>query len=277
MNIVSTRNGWLWVLQGFSIFRKSPAIWILLVLSYWSMMALLSRLPILGTVLATLSLPVFAASFAIMAHEVAIGGRLMPALLFSGFQRSLRTLLILGAMNMAAMAAAFACTFPIDGGILMGLAILGKPLPATVLPGGADSGAFMFASVVAGLLAAPVQSAFWFAPMLVAGVAGQKPLGAVQSLFYSFFACWRNWRAFIVYGATLSTVFVFIALALQLVVRSDKTLPVAMLAMVLVLLPTLFGTFYASYRDIFSPQSESAPGPGTTDDTSPTSNDTPSS
>jgi hypothetical protein len=57
-----------------------------------------------------------------MAHEVAIGGRLMPALLFSGFQRSLRTLLILGAMNMAAMAAAFACTFPIDGGILMGLA-----------------------------------------------------------------------------------------------------------------------------------------------------------
>ena len=160
MNIVSTRNGWLWVLQGFSIFRKSPAIWILLVLSYWSMMALLSRLPILGTVLATLSLPVFAASFAIMAHEVAIGGRLMPALLFSGFQRSLRTLLILGAMNMAAMAAAFACTFPIDGGILMGLAILGKPLPATVLPGGADSGAFMFASVVAGLLAAPVQSAF---------------------------------------------------------------------------------------------------------------------
>ena len=277
MNIVSTRNGWLWVLQGFSIFRKSPAIWILLVLSYWSMMALLSRLPILGTVLATLSLPVFAASFAIMAHEVAIGGRLMPALLFSGFQRSLRTLLILGAMNMAAMAAAFACTFPIDGGILMGLAILGKPLPATVLPGGADSGAFMFASVVAGLLAAPVQSAFWFAPMLVAGVAGQKPLGAVQSLFYSFFACWRNWRAFIVYGATLSTVFVFIALALQLVVRSDKTLPVAMLAMVLVLLPTLFGTFYASYRDIFSPQSESAPDPGTTDGTSPTSNDTPSS
>ena len=275
MNIVSTRNGWLWVLQGFSIFRKSPAIWILLVLSYWSMMALLSRLPILGTVLATLSLPVFAASFAIMAHEVAIGGRLMPALLFSGFRRSPRTLLALGAMNMVAMVAVFACTYPIDGGILMGLAILGKPLPATVLPGGADSGAFMFASVVAGLLAAPVQSAFWFSPMLVAGVAGQKPLGAAQSLFYSFFACWRNWRAFIVYGATLSTVFVFIALALQLVVRSDKTLPVAMFAMVLVLLPTLFGTFYASYRAIFSPRT--APGPGTTDDTSPTSDDTPSS
>ena len=36
MNIVSARNGWLWVLQGFAIFRRSPAIWILLVLSYWS-------------------------------------------------------------------------------------------------------------------------------------------------------------------------------------------------------------------------------------------------
>ena len=275
MNIVSARNGWLWVLQGFSIFRKSPAIWILMVLSYWSMMALVSRLPFLGTVLATLSLPIFAASFAIMAHEVAIGGRLMPALLFSGFRRSPRTLLALGAMNMAAMAAVFALTFPIDGGILMGLAILGKPLPPTVLPGGADSGAFVFASVVAGLLAAPVQSAFWFAPMLVAGVAGHTPLGAAQSLFYSFFACWRNWRAFIVYGATLSTVFVFIALALQLLVRSDKTLPVAMFAMVLLLLPTVFGTFYASYRDIFSPRS--APEPDAAGSEASGSDDTPSS
>lgn len=275
MNIVPARNGWLWVLQGFAIFRKSPALWILLVLSYWSMMAMVSMVPVVGTVLATLSLPVFAASFALMAHEAANGRRPNPAMLFAGFQQQPRTLIMLGALNMAAMVLVFAATWPIDGGLLMGLAVLGKGLPPSVLPGGSDAGAFMLASLVAGVLVAPVQSAFWFAPMLVIGLPDRPPMGAGKSLFYSFFACWRNWRAFIVYCAALATVFMAVALALRLMVRSDKMLPVAMFAMVLLLLPTIFGTFYASYRDIFSPRSEPEPGNG--GNTTPAGDDTPSS
>ena len=77
--------------------------------------------------------------------------------------------------------------------------------------------------------------AFWFAPVL----AAWQHMGAAKSLFFSFFAGWRNWRAFIVYGATLSAVFVFIALALQLVVRSDKMLPVALFGLFPAALATL--------------------------------------
>ena len=34
-------------------------------------------------------------------------------------------------------------------------------------------------------------------------LAAWNRIGAAQSLFYSFFAVWRNWRAFLVYGSAL--------------------------------------------------------------------------
>src|SRR5439155_20066733 len=63
-----------------------------------------------------------------------------------------------------------------------------------------QDGSVLNAMLVAALAATPVAMAFWFAPVLVAW----RRIGAAQSLFYSFFAVWRNWRAFFVYGAVLA-------------------------------------------------------------------------
>src|SRR5438094_9392625 len=54
--------------------------------------------------------------------------------------------------------------------------------------------------LVATVAATPVLMAFWFATVL----AAWNRIGAAQSLFYSFFAVLRNWRAFFVYGAVLA-------------------------------------------------------------------------
>jgi hypothetical protein len=101
------------------------------------------------------------------------------------------------------------------------------------------------------LLYTPVLMMFWFAPPLAAWHA----VAPAKSLFFSFFACLMNWRAFLAYGAVTA----LLALALPLAVLSAvmlASLRVAAVSLVfpllIVLLPTLFASFYASYRDVFA-------------------------
>ena len=95
--------------------------------------------------------------------------------------------------------------------------------------------------------------AFWFAPVL----AAWNRIGAVQSLFYSFFAVWRNWRAFLVYCAALflaGALFIdsrvtVVALLMQ---GRIQVLHVACADLHAAPLPTLFCQLLrASYRDVF--------------------------
>jgi hypothetical protein len=100
---------------------------------------------------------------------------------------------------------------------------------------------------------------FWFAPVLVAW-HGMAP---AKALFYSFFASLMNWRAFLAYGAAVAVVMFVLptVLLLVLVLVSGGALRLQPMALVLplalVMLPTLFASFFASYRDVFgsaSPQ-----------------------
>jgi hypothetical protein len=107
--------------------------------------------------------------------------------------------------------------------------------------------------------------AFWFAPMLVQWAR----MSALQALFYSFFAGWRNWRAFLVYGAVLvvSSAVLMTVLSLFAVAMHGRAenLPLMVMFFVLFWLPTLFGSFYASYRDVF-PEDRFASAPGSAAD-----------
>jgi hypothetical protein len=103
---------------------------------------------------------------------------------------------------------------------------------------------------------APTMMALWFAPPLVAW----HSMAAPKALFYSFFACWLNWRAFIAYGLAVafiavvlpSLVLILLAFATGGAVRVH---PKALLfPLLLILLPTLFASYYASYRDVFEAQ-----------------------
>jgi hypothetical protein len=95
--------------------------------------------------------------------------------------------------------------------------------------------------------------ALWFAPPLVAW----HSMAAPKALFYSFVACWINWRALIAYGLAVvfvavvlpSLVLMFLAFATGGAVRVQPTALV--FPLLLILLPTLFASYYASYRDVF--------------------------
>jgi hypothetical protein len=115
-----------------------------------------------------------------------------------------------------------------------------------------QSEAFFSALALAMALYLPVMAAFWFAPPLVAWHSA----GVVKALFFSFFACLMNWRAFLAYGAATA----LFALVLPFVVLTALTFATGgavklsaslLFPLVIVLLPTLFASFYASYRDVF--------------------------
>jgi hypothetical protein len=91
---------------------------------------------------------------------------------------------------------------------------------------------------------------FWFAPPLVAW----HSVGAVKALFFSFFACLMNWRAFLAYALATAVFTLVVPFLVLLIARSVAGgLPAMSLIFPLlaVLLPTLFASFYVSYRDVF--------------------------
>ena len=252
MNTVSARLGWNWVLTGFALFRKSPAMWAFLTLSYIMLMQLLGMIPVLGWFAATVLIPVFSASFMIASREIDRGGKLRMDLLFAGFRSNLPALLGQGALYLASGLAILGLSALVDGGLLLGLMVLGTKPPAAAFEDGSLAGAAM----LAGTLYLPVLAAFWFAPALSAW----RKLPALQALFYSFFAALGNWRAFFAYGLALMLLSVTCSIALftlALLVRGllgDKSQGAFLLVMLPVMLtyvPTMFASFYASYCDVF--------------------------
>ena len=247
MRTVPARNGWLWLLKGFALFRKSPAMWSFLVFTYWIAVALLGQIRYVGPAASTVLLPAFSVSFMVMCAVLDRGGMLQPALLLSGFRQRPSTLIALGGLYLLAIVVVLGITSLADSGALLRWMLSGEEPSMEAFRDGSVSRALLLAA----LGGAPVLMAFWFAPVL----ATWNRLGAVQSLFYSFFSVWRNWRAFFVYGAAIALASAIILLALTvaaIVTRGQvQALRFVALMFTLLLLPTVFASFYASYRDIF--------------------------
>jgi len=254
MRVVPAKNGWKWLLQGFELFRKSPAMWLFLVFTYWIAVAMLGQIRYVGLAASTVLLPAFSVSFMVMCAALEGGRALQPALLFSGFRREPARLMTLGAAYLVSIVAVLGAASVADSGALLRWVLSGQEPSVESLRDGSVSRGLMLAA----LAGTPVLMAFWFAPVLAAWAG----LGAAQSLFYSFFAVWRNWRAFCVYGAVLALAgMVFLTLVAVVAVSAQgqiQTLRFLALLFSLLTLPVLFASFYAGYRDIF-PENEIPP------------------
>jgi len=176
------------------------------------------------------------------------------ALLFDGFRHAQRSQLVLGVVYLVCLALVLGGSSLADEGALARWMLTGRRPANEVL----QSDEFLGALALAAGLYAPVMAMFWFAPPLVAWHSA----GPAKALFYSFFAVLMNWRAFLAYGAAAALVTLAIPFVLAVTLRTlVGGLSFAWLAfpMLGVLLPTLFASFFASYRDVFgSPEVSSA-------------------
>ncbi len=242
------KRGLTWLIEGFAIFRRKPALLSFLVLGYWLSMAVVSAIPYLGQMVSFILIPVFSVSLMNACRLIDTDEELPPQILFSGFHRNLQTLLALGVVYVTASLIILGLSALFDGGLLFRMLVLGAMPDRDAL---ADTSVFISAQLAICLLI-PVMMAFWFAPVL----AAWHDMTAGKSLFFSLIACARNWRPFLMYSLAVGIIGVFVPRMANALLGGGEgvgqILPsLITVAISLVLLPTLYASFYISYRDIF--------------------------
>jgi hypothetical protein len=224
---VPAGNGWIWIADGFDLFRRSFLSWIgAFVISILLLFGII-LIPFLGSLAVSLFSPVITGGFMIGCREQELGEDFKVSHLFSGFQQNFSQLLLVGLLYLGAT---------IVIGIIAALALGG----AFMTMGGTDSAeafnptAILLPMLVIFALFIPVLMAYWFAPALVA----LEGVTAIEAMKLSFVACLRNILPFLLYGVIV-TVLSFVA-------------AIPFMLGFLVLSPVIIASIYTAYRDIFS-------------------------
>ncbi len=221
-----------WVLMGWEYFKKAPTAWIAVTIIWVGGSLLLSMVP-LASILVNLVFPVLVAGMMLGCAAIERGETFTVSHLFDGFRLPQSGRLItLGAVNIVITLGAILLI-----GLLLPMFIGGssdisdpQELQAAVM---ADQsfGLILLLLLMAVLL--PVMMAFWFAPLLIAIDNRQ----VVEALKFSFSACLRNAWPLLVYGL----------LFLPLFIASIFLMGLGFL----VVIPMIYASLYASYKDIF--------------------------
>lgn len=225
---VAAGDGWIWIRGGFDLFRQNPVIWIVLFLIYLLIGMALSIVPAIGPIVLNLLAPVFMAGFMLGCQALESGEELEINHLFAGFKNNTSQLITVGGIYLAGIIVIVGLVFVTTGGAMLSMA---GPSPAMEEAAGPG---MLLAALAALLLLMPLIMAYWFAPILVIF----HNLSATDAMKLSFSACLKNIWPFTIYGLISMVLMVLAAIPLGLGL--------------LVMIPTMTASLYASYRDIFS-------------------------
>lgn len=248
---VSAGRGWIWIVQGYWLFRKSPAVWLALILLLFVSSKILMSIPLLG-ILFVLLMPLFIVGLMEGCRALEHGGTLQPAHLLAGFRRNAAQLATIGGVSLVGNIAVMMIVMSIGGESITALTksvTQGAP-PAPELAQEMQAAARQVAQalVIGTAVSLPLLMALWYAPLLVY-FNDLRPMHAMKS---SFVACMRNVPAMFVYGL-LIVAGMFIAMPFSMALR-QYDLALWLLA------PIVLPSIYASYVDIFPPSAAAEPG-----------------
>lgn len=226
---VAASHGWHWIVQAFALFRKQPGLWILMALALGVGYMVIGLIPLLGSLANALLLPIFAGGLMLGCKALDRGDALRFEDLFAGFRQKAGDLVLVGAFNLVGWVfIAFAVIAVVGGGAAIGM------MHGGIEGAGVSIASTLLATLLAASLSVPLAMATWFAPALIV----LRDLSAGAALAASFFACLRNWLAFLLYGVVMLVLCVIAAIPLLLGY--------------LVLVPVLIASIYTAYHDIYS-------------------------
>ena len=237
------RHGALWLLAGFALFRRHPPLMTAITFGYLLAVVVVNLIPKVGPFLLPLILPTLTVMLANGCRAIERGKAFESETLIAGISEQRLGLIRLGGLHLVGSSLL----------VLFGFA-LGEPINISDGIDHAEAVELAADLAVILLMASPLLMAFWFAPLLTAwdGVSAGK------SLFFSFIASWRNWRAFTVYalvlvlvGAVLPGLILIIAGVLSQALLTRLSVALRML-LIFVLAPTMVASVYLSYRDVFA-------------------------
>ncbi|SCY22807.1 BPSS1780 family membrane protein [Thiohalorhabdus denitrificans] len=227
---VAVGRGWGWIREAYGLFKRQPALWVLLPLTFMLIQMGLSMVPLVNILAAFLGVLLMAGMY-FAADQTANDADAAFPDLFVGFrENTLRLLGVALVHSLGTILAVGMSLFPaLASGTGAGLDQAGtSPGPVALLFPLA-----MFAIMI------PIAMATWFATPLVI----LEDVKVLPALRMSFMACLRNILPMFVYGLALGALFFLGALPLFLGL--------------LVVFPVAILSSYTAYRDIF--YSEPAP------------------
>jgi uncharacterized membrane protein len=229
---VAAGRGLSWFGEGLELFKLAPWIWILNVVLFFIILALLNAIPMIS-ILTSLLTPVFVGGLMVGCRDLDLGQRLRVAHLFAGFQNRAGALIGLGAINVI-------LTILIVG-VVFGVMLVLVNVDLETLDAW-ESGqiheqqmlAMLLVVLLVMLFMLPLIMLFWFAPTLI---VLHDDVGILEAMRLSFFGCLKNILPFLIYG--------IVGMILMILASIPFGLGW------LVLGPVLFGSIYASYKQIF--------------------------
>jgi len=245
--VVAAGRGWQWLLEGYDLFRQSPAMWLALTIAIGMMWAVSFVIPVLGPLLFNLLSPALFAGLMIGCRELESGKPLEIAHLFAGIRRHAAPLVTVGGVYLVGTVVVVGIVLVIAGGSTLP-ALLSKP-DADIETLRAAARSMMVAFAVGAAVYMPLLMLIWFAPMLVV-FNGVAPVAAMK---LSFTACVGNTVPFLVYGAAL----LLATFVLSLPAALGPVGGVLVIALFLASIPVLICSVYTSYRDIFAARQSS--------------------
>jgi len=248
-------HGVSWLRQAFAMLWAHRVRWLLLLLTYYTLLLAIRAIPYLGPFVAPMLKPVLAVGFLAAAWSQERGE--LPAIrhLFAGFRANLRALLVLGIVFVVGMTLAVLATSLVDDGRLLEVVSGTATLDEAVVADANVEAAMLFGA----LCALPVLLALWFAPALVVFQDCDVP----RALATSLRAATANWRPIAMYALLLflyvGVLPTFVAAIIAALVPEDVAYMVAavvLLPYLALLVATVHVSDYVSYRDIFHPDEQ---------------------
>jgi hypothetical protein len=228
-------HGWLWIKQGYVLFKKNPLLWMVLTAIGAIGLFGIAMIPVIGDPLSTLLFPVVLAGFMYGCRALDQNEELELSHLFAGFRQYTQHLITLGGINLVGQLLILGVMMITGGASMVSIIMSNEPVTDPTVVAQALAGAG-FAMLIGVVLFCILVMAMQFAPMLVI-FDDMKPIAALKTSLRGFM---RNALALTVYGLLLLP-FAVVA-----------SLPV-MLGW-LFLLPVIITSLYAIYSDLFPVQ-----------------------
>lgn len=250
LNVVKARTGSLWVRQGIRNFWRQPLALSGLFLLFMVLASMTSLLSYGGSFLGLMFIPAASLGLMAAAREADLARFPMPSMLIIGFRQGAaqsKSMVLLGFLYALLFCFVLAMSSVFDSGEFARTYMSGGSIAEESL---LSDGPQMEAAVFSMLLYIPLSTLFWHAPALMHWHA--QPLA--KSIFFSFMACWANWRAFVVFGLTWVSIFLTTSLLLSLVsmLFGDGQLTFTLMLPASIMLAAMFfSSTYYSFRDCF--------------------------
>jgi len=248
---VRAGHGWVWIVEGYRLFRKSPAVWLALLLLLFASTRVLLAVPLLGLVIVVL-MPLFIVGLMEGCRALERGERLQLGHLLAGFRRNAAPLATIGGVSLIGNLILMMIVMEIGGEAITAL-MKTVAKGAAMTPQLAQEMQAATRTVARALLVGmavtlPLFMALWYAPLLVYF----NDLNPIAAMKWSLVACVKNTGAMLVYGAVIIAGIIVAIPFTTALGQYDVTL--------FLLAPVVVPSIYASYKDIFlagtAPQTE---------------------